>query len=553
MDISGWEKNQSFPYGGYGQNNDQPGPLETIRNLNQQAGETILNIGGQVLDTYDRVEQEILPARRPAIQAASSWVDNNLTSLLKKWSVTEPYAQVSGDVAGAVTDLGLEIFTPGLEETVAGALTLGAVASPFDGPFGDAIGVASTGGLYSKGVTTRAIKSIPDFKRILDGVFNGSWKIIDGKRVFVTPEGIPIPQSDLNPNVMMSKGDNYVQGNLPLERFQTVPYQRSVVSKMIPFGMKDGVFRLDAFDATKSIYKGDKKQRAMLEAFLSPDRLAGSFDGFGKANRPGFAAKWADFLKARGLDPVGDIQIHHINPLHDSIHLFDGVKFNSKEYWDVIETLIQGNARSGIIHRGDDVNNLMMTLGKGKVPTTPHGIAHKYLSTQTPTFFSKAELKRMSNPKGVTDEFGKFWKPGEYRLYKAEKWAEIVVKSEQVILEAHKQWGLLNPEIAKKLSFDELVDTLSTYTDQGYSKLLSPEYQLPDFNRIITQIANDKGLKGPIFQLKSKPRNLVKEQKDADLIREGLDIEDAARADRNLRKMRNPKPNPNPGQTELDL
>tara|TARA_R100000152_G_C6766925_1_gene192021 strand:+ start:75 stop:1778 length:1704 start_codon:yes stop_codon:yes gene_type:complete len=222
MDISGWEKNQSFPYGGYEpRNDDQPGPLETIQNLNQKAGETLLNIGGQVLDTYDRVEQEVIPARRPAIQAASSWVDNNLTSLLKRWEVTEPYAQVTGDVAGAVTDLGLEIFTPGLEETVAGAVTLGAIASPFDGPFGDVIGAATTAGLYSKGVQTRAIKSIPDFKRLVENVFNGSWKIVDNKRIFVTPEG-PIDDSylrhlDNDPNIMKSttKGGNYVQGKLP--------------------------------------------------------------------------------------------------------------------------------------------------------------------------------------------------------------------------------------------------------------------------------------------------------------------------------------------------
>ena len=102
-----WEENQ---IGGYVQNNEQPGPLETIQNLNQKAGETLLNLGGKVLETYDKVEQEVLPMRRPAIQRSADWVDNNLTSLLKRWSVTEPYAEKVGDIAGVTTDLGLEIF-----------------------------------------------------------------------------------------------------------------------------------------------------------------------------------------------------------------------------------------------------------------------------------------------------------------------------------------------------------------------------------------------------------------------------------------------------------
>jgi len=317
---------------------------------------------------------------------------------------------------------------------------------------------------------------------------------------------------------LMSKGDNYIQGQLPIERFQTISYKDSVISKMTPFGgsMRNGVMNVKAVDSVKIGKRYDKKQRAMLEAYLSPDRLAGSFDNFGKANRPGFAAKWADFLKARGLDPIGDIQIHHINPLYDSIHLFDGVKFDSKEYWDTIEALIQGNARTGVINRSEDVNNLMMTLGKGKVVDTPHGIAHKYLDAQTPTFFSKTEMARMSNPKGFTDEAGRFWKPGEYRLQKANDWAVIVNKSEEIILEAHKQWSLLNPKLADKLSFEkfnsELVNRLMEYTDQGYSKLLDPNFQLSDFSNIIQEILSTPRKRGPKTNYLKKIEKLGKKQ-----------------------------------------
>ena len=324
----------------------------------------------------------------------------------------------------------------------------------------------------------------------------------------------------------------YVQGNLPLRKTQSISYQKEVTSLMDDFGMPDAVFDLRVYDIRKEI-RTPTQRRKLLESYLSPEFIKGRFSGFDKANRPEFAAKWADFLTAKGLHPVGDIQIHHINPLYDSIHLFDGVKFDSDQYWDIIETLIDGNARTGAIHRGEDVQNLMMTLGKGTVEDTPHGIAHKYLNSQTPTFFSPAEMKLMKeNP--------------AYRLQKAEKWAVIVNKSEQVILEAHKQWKLLNPKTADKLPFNKLVDTLSEYTDQGYSKLLDPEYQLPDFNRIITQIANDKGLKGPIFQLQPKPVDLTKVTDQERMV-----IENKIELER--RSMNKPKKPVNPDQTELDI
>ena len=289
------------------------------------------------------------------------------------------------------------------------------------------------------------------------------------------------------------------QTKQPISKFQSISYQEKVISKMAPYGMKDGVFRMKAFDATKGITKGNIKERAMLEAYLSPDRLRGSFSGFDKVNRPGFANLWADFIEAKGLNRTGDIQIHHKNPLYDSIHLFDGVGFNSKEYWDVIETLIDSNARTGVVHRGDDVNNLMMTLGKAQKFGTPHGIAHKFLNKHASTFFDKKEMQKMA-------------KSHAYRLQKARKWAVIVNKSEQIMLEAHKQWSLLNPKIAGALSFDELVEELSKYNDFGYKNLLSTEFQLPDLENLIKTIVDDL-TKSPLPNLsRSGFRSWVKQQ-----------------------------------------
>lgn len=484
-----WEENN---IGGYTQNNEEPtGPLESLSNLNQQAGQALLNLGGQALQKYDEIEQGVLPMRRPAIQGTADWVDNNLTSLLKRFKLTEPYAEKAGDIAGLTTDVGLEIFSPGLEETTAATLTAGAALSPLP-VIDEGLGALATGGLYGKNVFKRAAKELPNYQRILNGVFDGSWKRVDGERVFVTPEGVRIDTNniDLNPNIMQSKGGGgFVQPELPIQRFQTVPYQQNVVAKMSEFGMSDGTFRMKAFDANKGKFKGNTKERRMLEAYLSPDRLKGSFSGFKNANKGTWQRTWGDFLESKGLSGIDDIQVHHINALYDSIHLFDGVKFNSKEYWDIIATLIGRNARPGTIQRTGDVNNLMMTLGKATNIETPHGIAHKLYNDLTPSFFSPKEMSRITNPKGFTDEAGKVWKPGEYRIYKAQEWAKIVNQSEEVILEAHKQWSALNPKI--DVSFDDLIEYMSNFDDTGFNKLLSNEYQLPDIKNMVMDIKLD--------------------------------------------------------------
>ena len=324
--------------------------------------------------------------------------------------------------------------------------------------------------------------------------------------------------------------NKYDQTELKLEPFQSNTYQRSVISKMSKYGMGDGVFRLHTYNAY--LNKGNEG-RDMLEAFLSPDRLKGSFAGYKKFNKKSVEYKWGAFLEKKGYDLSQGIQVHHINPLYDSIHLFDNVKFNSKEYWSLMDILIKNNARTGAIQKGDSINNLMMTLGQATDEATPHGIAHKFYNNFTPTFFSPTEMEKINTVKG-------------YRNKKARRWATLVNKSEEVILEAHKQWSLLNPEIASQLSFDELVDRLSNLDARGYNKLIDPKYQLPDMNSIIKEIAADKGLKGPIYRLNpppvrdpSKITQLEQMTKEGDIINE-------------LRGM-NKKPKPiNPDQINID-
>lgn len=324
--------------------------------------------------------------------------------------------------------------------------------------------------------------------------------------------------------------NKYDQTELKLEPFQSNTYQRSVVNKMQKYGMGDGVFRLNTYNAY--LNKGNEG-RDMLEAFLSPDRLKGSFQGYKKFNKKSVEYKWGAFLEKKGYDLAQGIQVHHINPLYDSIHLFDGVKFNSKEYWSLMDILIKNNARTGAIQKGDAINNLMMTLGQATDEATPHGLAHKFYNNFTPTFFSPTEMKKINTVKG-------------YRNKKAKRWATLVNKSEEVILEAHKQWSLLNPVTASQLPFDELVERLSNLDARGYNKLIDPKYQLPDMNSIIKEIAADKGLKGPIYRLNPRPvLDPSKVTQREQMIKEGDIIKE-------LRGM-NKKPKPiNPDQINID-
>ena len=146
-----------------------------------------------------------------------------------------------------------------------------------------------------------------------------------------------------------------------------------------------------------------------------------------------------------------------------------------------MDILVRNNARPGVIQKGDDINNLMMTLGQKADETTPHGIAHKFYNNFTPEFFSPTEMKKINTVKG-------------YRNKKAKRWATLVNKSEEVILEAHKQWSALNPEI--NIPFDELIEQMSGYTDLGYNKLIDPKYQVPDIANIVEEIVTSKAKRG---------------------------------------------------------
>lgn len=254
-------------------------------------------------------------------------------------------------------------------------------------------------------------------------------------------------------------------------------------------GMKDGIFDIDLYNQNSNILaemsdtlggtmmksgmRRTKKlgKRNWMEYFLSPESLKGNFEALRKEGKVAANLEWEDFLKSKGLT-VQDIQVHHINPLYDSIHLFDGVKWGSDEYWEIISELIGSGARPGIVQRAD-TTNVIRTIGKSSLTDTPHGIAHAYYKDLVPTFFSKSERDLMKLDPG-------------YRLQKAKEWARIVNQSEDIVIKAHKAWEALNPK--SRMPFDELVERMAEYDNMGILKGVSIKYQVKDIQELVKQI-----------------------------------------------------------------
>ena len=309
--------------------------------------------------------------------------------------------------------------------------------------------------------------------------------ILDGPNPKFATEGGEVPNT-----FFKATSDDPTGGLRDFSKVTSPEYENIILSGMERMGMKNGVFDLDLYNQNSNILaemsdtlggtmmksgmRRTKKlgKRNWMEYFLSPESLKGNFEALRKEGKIAADLEWEDFLKSKGLT-TQDIQVHHINPLYDSIHLFDGVKWGSDEYWEIISELIGSGARPGIVQRGDDVTNVIRTLGKSSLTDTPHGIAHAYYKDIVPTFFSKSERDLMK------------LEPG-YRLKKTKEWAKIVNQSEDIVIKAHKAWEALNPK--SRMPFDELVEQMAAYDNMGILKGVSIKYQVKDIQELVKQI-----------------------------------------------------------------
>lgn len=301
------------------------------------------------------------------------------------------------------------------------------------------------------------------------------------------------PVDDLNKTVFFSKANEGLGNAGKIVRKTSPQYRDLVTSGMERMGMKDGIFDIGLYNQNSNILEeiidpiggkllkdGTRRTRKLgkrhwMEYFLSPESLKGDFEALRKAGKVAADETWEGFLKKKGLT-TADIQAHHINPLYDSMHLFDGVKWGSDEYWDMITTLIGRGARPGVVQKGDSINNIVRTFGKSSLADTPHGIAHEFYRDIMPTFFSKKNVDYMK-------------KSHKNRMEMTKRWAGIVNRSEEILLETHKAWKSLNPKT--RMDFNELVETMSKYDNKGIIKGIHQKYQVKDIQKLVKDVEYD--------------------------------------------------------------
>ena len=379
-------------------------------------------------------------------------------------------------------------------------------------PFGEAA-------VYGVGVRKRLLQA--QAKLLTDEIFAPSKRffseLFSKKQAAVTPEGVEVPNT-----FFMSKSDD-AQGLGSSKGFSkaTSPeYANIVKSGMKRMGMEDDVFDLDLYDLNSPILSEmadplggtpmksgqlrSKKltKRNWLEYFLTPESLKGNFEALKKAGKVDATQTWEGFLKSKGLKTQA-IQAHHINPLYDSIHLFDGVKWGSDEYWDIITTLIDRGARPGIVER-KGTSNIIRTLGASARTDTPHGVAHEFYRDIMPTFFNQKNRDYMKLSH-------------KNRMEMTKRWATIVNRSENIVYEAHKAWEVLNPEF--RIDFNELVERMAKYDNQGVLKGVHTNYQVPDIRLLVQKIQYEdflERLMGNITPVKKKNLPLVVDNRVVD-------------------------------------
>ena len=275
------------------------------------------------------------------------------------------------------------------------------------------------------------------------------------------------------------------------------------------WGMEDGVFRLDTFFSkvrkdplTGVQQKSSTEGRRFIELFLTPKALMEDFNKLRsdpKGAHQIFRSRFVDMLEKRGLDP-SLVNYHHIAGLYDSLPLYEGLTYGSDEWWDLTALLLERNIRPGA-SGFKEKTNFMSILGmaqqqgqKGK-DAMPHGVAHLFykdelgsqrtFNKENDLFFSKKEVEAIQTPGNYRDPT-----TGEmhnsYREFKAKKWADIVNYSEDIAIEAMKQWEAVNPK--GNMDFTELVDYLNTLDDAGKLSRIKGKYQVPLIPNIIEEI-----------------------------------------------------------------
>jgi len=253
---------------------------------------------------------------------------------------------------------------------------------------------------------------------IIDGVLNRTDKpqITQGQGIY-DPK-VYIPANEL---VGMQKGDP-----LQMARQDTVP---SEVRRTMAWesGLKDGIFNFDIWKS-KELRGNTYRSRLTASMIQTAYNEGVSFQQY-RDNQvmPAFRKEWQPILKKLEINP-SNLELHHIGAIKASVGLYDGLQYGSSEWNAVTEALLER-----YVKLGDVPDNLMPVVGSRTDPGTPHYIAHKYLD----------DIVGPIGEKFFTPEIRRQMKsnPAE-RIRIANEYADIVKKSEQIVVQAQEIWDL---------------------------------------------------------------------------------------------------------------
>ena len=242
-----------------------------------------------------------------------------------------------------------------------------------------------------------------------------------------------------------------------------------------------GWFRYKKFRTASG--KMTNQGRPWLQIYQSPKTIGGAsrvvpFDNFRFQNLPQLRLDFAPAIKALGLKH-NQFNIHHIAALKASMGIWDGLQYNSPLYKEVSNTLLE--ELPGL---GDMESNLFPVVGRKGDVGTPHHIVHKFYANEIgesgELFFTDEVLKGMNVSK-------------EFRLRKTRELAKILKRSEAIVRQAQQVWEdvySIKPVTkgTKITAFDNFVERLSKFNDEGFIETIGPEYQVPQMRGLIESI-----------------------------------------------------------------
>ena len=207
-------------------------------------------------------------------------------------------------------------------------------------------------------------------------------------------------------------------------------------------GLKDGVFNYDIWKSNQ-LYGQTYRSRKTAEVIATPFEKGVEFEKYrDNIAMPAFKAEWKPILKKLDINE-SNLELHHIMAVKASVGLYDGLKYGSKEWNDVTTLLLDR-----YVNPGNIPENLMPVVGSRTDIGTPHYIAHKYLDDMVgpigEKFFTPEIRRQMRGDRN-------------FRLKMTDEYADIVKKSENIIVQAQEIWDLsykgdIPEELVEKLS-----------------------------------------------------------------------------------------------------